>query len=72
MRLASLAIVAAALVASAYVLSGSILSGQGGTIGTSADFAAGVILILTASLGYLFGRLQGGVTTVVSIRQDAG
>ena len=72
MRLAGLGIVAAALAASAYFLSGSMVSGQSGRFGTSADFAAAVILILTASLGYLFGRLHGGVTTVVTIRQDAG
>lgn len=71
-RLAGLGIVAAALVASVYLLSGTMVSGQGGRIGTSPDFVTAVVLILTASLGYLFGRLHGVVTTVVTIRQDAG
>ncbi|MEP9355973.1 carbon monoxide dehydrogenase subunit G [Xanthobacter sp. KR7-65] len=71
-RLAGLGIVAAALVASAYFLSGSMVDGQSGQLGTSPDFAGAVILILTASLGYLFGRLQGAVSTVVTIRHEAG
>ncbi|GLI23080.1 hypothetical protein GGQ86_002836 [Xanthobacter flavus] len=72
MRLASLCVVAASLVASAYFLSGSLVSEPSGRIGTSPDFVGAVILILTASLGYLFGRLQGVVTTVVTIRHEPG
>lgn len=72
MRFAGLSIVAASLVASAYFLSGSLVGEQSGRIGTSPDFVGAVILVLTASLGYLFGRLQGVMTTVVTIRHEAG
>lgn len=72
MRLAGLCVVAASLVASAYFLSGSMVGEPGGRIGTSPDFVGAVILVLTASLGYLFGRLHGIVTTVVTIRHEAG
>jgi carbon monoxide dehydrogenase subunit G len=71
MRLAGLGIFAASLVASAYFLSGAGAGEHGGRTGISPDFSAAVILLLTAGLGYLFGRLQGVVTTVVTIRHEA-
>lgn len=55
--LVGLGIVAAALVACAYFLSGLLPADAGLRGGVSADFAAAVVLILTAAVGYLFGRL---------------
>lgn len=55
--LVGLGLVAAALAACAYFLSGLLPADAGLRGGVSADFAAAVVLILTAAVGYLFGRL---------------
>ncbi|WP_238120977.1 MULTISPECIES: SRPBCC family protein [unclassified Xanthobacter] len=68
--LAGLCVAAAALAAVAYFLSESVRGGGGGA-GVSMDFAAAVILLLTAAVGYLLGRLTSADRAVIVIDRDA-
>ena len=66
--LIALCVVAAALAASAYFLSG--VMDAGGSRGISTDFAAAVVLLLTAATGYLFGQLRAAPRPLMVVDRD--